>query len=523
MFQLNKRSFRLLWVNPILLTLLNISIALGQVDSIAYHIGVMGSTATQQYLPHWITANRFGILDDNEYAVSVLRGGLQANYKFFKTLKLEGKIDAVAKQSFRASQNSDFFLQQAYLQATYSIFELTGGRIERTLGTHAEGLSSGSLALSGNTRPIPMIFISVPEFESVPFTKGFIKFKGTYGHGWLEKERYVKSPYLHEKSFYLNFGGDFKINFSAGIVHFVIWGGEDASIGKLPSDFKDYLRVIMGKSGEGLDTTKNVLLGETANALGDNLGIYDFGLQAHLKNFDLSLYHQTPFEDWTGTRLFRNRDRLLGLHLKNKKTNHIVSGFVYEFLYTKYQSGPGLPGGVHDAPGDSGYGYDFGGRDNYYNNYLYKTGWVYQDRILGTPLFFTLSRARLYFPGFVEPDRRRFNFNVVNNRVTAHHVGFMGKIKKVGYKFLSTLTKNYGTYGGINGGITEWGSIENPDLEYAFKPARNQYYFLLELESHPFSSNWSLLTTLAWDTGDLTRNVGILVGLKRQGLIKTKK
>ena len=132
---------------------------------------------------------------------------------------------------------------------------------------------------------------------------------------------------------------------------------------------------------------------------------------------------------------------------------------------------------------------------------------------------FTKSRTRLYVPGFVEPDQDNFDFNVVNNRVVAHHVGIEGYLRQAQYKLLSTFTRNYGTYGGLNNGIRYWGSIENPDAEYAFKPAQRQAYFLLEVASHPFSQQWSLLTSMAWDVGQLTNNVGILIGLRREGIL----
>lgn len=522
MFQQSKKNLCYLFNSSLLLIVLSTSQLLGQIDSIEYQVGTMFSTATQAYLPHWITANRFGILNDEEHNVGLLRGKIQSSYKITKNLSFGAGIDAIAKQPFIKNQSTSLFFQQTFAKLKYGPFELTSGRIERTLGTHAEGISSGSLALSGNTRPIPYILLEVPDYEPVPFTKEFVKFKGTYGHGWLGEgeERFVKGAYLHEKSLYLKFGGNFKINFSAGLIHFVTWGGNYPSVGKLPSGFKDYVRLILGKSAEGVDLTNPILLGEASNALGNNLGIYDFGLYTNLKNIVILLYHQTPFEDWTGSRLFKNRDRLLGLNVKNKSRNKVVLNVVYEFLYTKWQSGPGIPGGPGDPPGDSGYGFPYGGRDNYYNNAIYKTGWVYQGRVIGTPLFFTEARTQLYFPGFKEPDRSGFDFNIVNNRIVAHHIGIEGNLKYFNYKFLSTFTKNFGTYGGINGGINKWGSIEDPDALYAFRPPKSQNYFLLELSSHPFSNNWTLTTAIAWDMGELSRNFGILAGIKKNGILK---
>lgn len=495
--------------------------ASAQFDTVNYHVGVWAGVSGQDYLPHWLTANRFGILDDGDRAVGLTRVGASSVYRPNKHWSFTMALDAVGKYNF-AQYTSNLFLQQGYLQIKRGIFVFTGGRLEQTLGTHAEGLSSGSLAVSGNARPIPQLQLAVPGYRDVPFTKGFVSFKGTYTHGWLgnDKERNIKNSLLHEKSFYLKFGGKFPLNFSAGLIHQVVWGGEDRKIGKLPASLRDYARVIMGESAEAVDLN-NPLLGEAANALGDNMGVYDFGLHLRLKDKSILVYHQTPFEDWTGSRLFRNKDRLLGIYFQNGKENKWLKGIVYEFLYTKYQSGPSRPGGANDAPGlKDSYGYDFGGRDNYYNNYLYKTGWVYLDRIIGTPLFYTKSRARRYIEGFVDPDEKRFNFNVVNNRVVAHHIGIEGGSALLKYKLLATFTKNFGTYGGINGGITEWGSIENPDAAYAFRPAKRQYYFLLEVETHPFSKQWSLLTSVGWDTGQLTRNAGLWVGLRRQGIIR---
>lgn len=500
-----------------LILLLKIS-AFAQLDTIEYHLGYLGSFASQNYLPHWITANRFGILNDKEYYAALLRGNIKTTYKVTRNFSFDAGIDAIAKYPLIKDHSKSILLQQAYFRAKYRIFELTAGRIERTLGTHAEGISSGSLAFSGNARPIPMVLLEVPKYSPVPFTKGFVEFKGTYAHAWLDKERFFQNVYLHEKSFYLKFGGDFKLNFSAGLIHYVLWGGENAKAGKLPDSLKDYMLLVLGKSAENVDLNNPYLLGEAANALGDHKGIYDFGLHAHFKNFNILAYHQTPFEDWTGTRLFRNKDRLLGVNLQNKSNNkwRWLESIVYEYLYTLYQSGPGRPGGPKGGSPEK-YGYGFGGRDNYYNNAIYQTGWVYQDRILGTPLFYTQKRMRLYDPDFVDPDEKKFNFNIVNNRVVAHHIGIKGIAGNLfQYKFLTTFTKNYGTYGGINGGITRWGSIENPDLEYAFKPAKSQKYFLLEIESHPFSKSWSMLTAIAWDTGELYRNFGVLIGLKRK-------
>lgn len=500
---------------PIIISLLLLtSPALAQ-DSLHYRVGVHAAVASQEYLPHWATANRFGVLDDADYAVSYLRGAVTYHRSLTKSLRLEAGLDLLAKAPFAGELSPRLLLQQGYVSLRYGIFELTGGRQQRVLGTQVAELTTGSLSVSGNARPIPQILAAVPEYSAVPFTRGYVEFKGTFAHGWMGNDRFVQGAWLHQKSLFVRVGGPFWLNGSAGLVHNVLWGGMYPGVGQLPNGLDDFWQVVRGKGAKGVDVSIPVLLGETS-ALGDNLGVYDFSLLIKTKNYHFLVYHQTPFEDWTGSRLSRNRDRLLGFNVTVPKADRWIESFVYEYLYTKYQSGPTIPGGPGDAPTDK-FGNDFGGRDNYYNNAIYKTGWVYQDRIIGTPLFFTEARMRHYVPGFKEPDNSGFDFNVVNNRVVAHHVGVKGAVKGVGYRLLTTFSTNFGTYGGINGGIGEWGSIENPDAPYAFRPAQRQDYYMLEVESHPFSAQWSLLTSLAWDRGQLSNNLGLMVGLRREG------
>ena len=485
-------------------------------DTLRYELGTQAASASQQYLPHWLTANRFGVLNDAEYAVGLLRGAATYQRPLTKRFRLKAGLNVIAKAPFAGELSPRLLLQQGYVRLHYGIFELSGGRQQRTLGTQADDLTTGSLSVSGNARPIPQILAAVPEYSAVPFTRGYVEFKGTFAHGWLGNDRFVKGAWLHQKSLFIRVGGSFWLNGSAGLVHNVVWGGTYPKVGQLPNGLSDYWQVIRGKGAKNVDVSIPVLLGEKS-ALGDNLGVYDFSLLFKAKNYHLLTYHQTPFEDWTGSRLWRNRDRLLGINLTVPKADKWIESVVYEYVYTKYQSGPTIPGAPDGPPTDK-FGNDFGGRDNYYNNAIYKTGWVYQDRTIGTPLFFTKSRTQRYIPGFVDPDEARFNFNVVNNRVVMHHVGIKGSVRAIGYRLLSTFSTNYGTYGGINGGIGEWGSIENPDAPYAFRPPKRQTYFLLEVESHPFSKHWSLLTSVAVDAGQLTDNVGVLVGLRREGV-----
>ena len=93
---------------------------------------------------------------------------------------------------------------------------------------------------------------------------------------------------------------------------------------------------------------------------------------------------------------------------------------MYEFYYTKNQS--------KNTPTTDG-------EDNYFNNNLYRSGWTYENRVLGLP-FITLG-----------PDR----FRIANNKILAHHIGLSGMaFNKVPYRFLGSFRKNYGGKGSAN-------------------------------------------------------------------------
>ncbi|MDF9801081.1 hypothetical protein OKW21_006344 [Catalinimonas alkaloidigena] len=481
-------------------------------DTIAYSLDFFQTLSQKDYLPHYLASNRFGIFDLQDSRATLLRAATFTEQQLFKKGGFSLGLDAIYKASYQSSPVSSVFLQQAYGAFQYDFLKLTIGKKERTVGTHAEDLSSGSLAISQNASPLPQILLEVPEYTNVPFTKSFLQFKGSFAHGWFKDERFISKPFLHEKTFYLRFGGNKKFNVYTGLVHFVLWGGEHPTEGKIPASFRDFLRVIAAKSAEGVPATNNNIVGEQLNALGDNLGIYDIGASLSLRALDFEAYYQVPYEDWSGSRIWKNKDRLLGLVIKNKSESLYLTKINYEYINTLYQSGPGL---TDARPNDfDNFGYSYGGRDNYYNNYLYRTGWTHKGHILGTPLFFTNQRAQTYIKDFSDPDEGKFDFNIVNNRIIAHHIGLKGRvIPQLEYKLLMTTTLNYGTYGGLNGGIQEWGSRTNPDLTYEFVPPLRQHYMLLE---SVFKINDKLKTSITYtmEAGELSKNMGVMFGIK---------
>lgn len=486
-------------------------LAYAQIDSISYRIEILGAAATEGYLPLWVVSNRFGVLEEDG-ADGYLRVGAAIPFQKDKKFTYAAGLDLLAKSDLSESR-----LQQGYLKLRYAVFELRGGWLEESINMYDKNLSTGALYLSRNARPIPMITIGIPEYTAVPFTKGYFEIKGRYAHGWLGDDRYVENPFVHEKFIYGRVGGDWPVRLFGGLLHAAMWGGTHPTEGKLSAGFKDYLKIITatnaGDSSPG---------GERVNALGDHRGTIDYGAEFSVKGYDFILYNQIVFEDASGYST-TNRDRLLGLSVKSQDKNRWISGLLYEFLHTKYQSGPGLTDDHFSSDTNNNYGYDYAGRDNYYNNYLYSTGWVHHGYILGTPLFLTDHRADLYFDGYIEPSRDPFKFNVVNNRVVAHHLGIEGQIiPQLQYRFLATYSRNFGTYTGLNGGIQQWGSMDpDYDVDYLFDPPLEQWYFMLETKSQ-INEHLMLTATLGLDAGELTDNFGALIGLTWNGVVFNK-
>ena len=239
-----------------------------------------------------------------------------------------------------------------------------------------------------------------------------------------------------------------------GLIHEAIWGGKTIEYGYQPQRFSDYLRIVFarpaGKSG---------FKGEKVNTLGNHLGVWDISLTKKYILRNYKFYYQHPFEDKSGAfqyffdelkkRKFPKNsfDGLFGFEVNNKG-NKFFSKFLYEHLNTMFQSGP-----LSASKSDSTYG-----RDNYYNHYIYQSGWTYMSRVIGNPLF-TVGKSKI-----------KDQIYIVNNRIKAHHIGIYGYFNyKFKYKILLTQSKNYGTY-------------DNQEKLDSFYEGINQISALLQLD-----------------------------------------
>ncbi len=388
-------------------------------DSIYYKVGVSGIVSTGSTTPFWIHSNRFGINSMSPFSsTNFAEVGKDFGYNR-KYFDYAFKANAV----LRFDENStDIYMHEYYAKIRgLGFLDLAIGAREEHLGCQDSILSSGGFLFSTNSRPMPKITFGIEEYTSIPFTKKYIQVKGALVHGWINDERYVKNPYLHHKYFYIKLGGDFLINIHYGLNHVAQWGGTHPTLGKLSSGFKDYMRIFFGKEGTDENNPNDY-----NNAQGNHIISKSLQLDIKLRDYKITTYWQNIYEDPPVKYIYKTMnvaDGLWGLSVRNDKIPY-VKGILLEYLNTTDQSGP-----YHDKDGII-----YGGNDSYFANSIYRSGWTYYSRIIGTP--------------FINPMVKNKNgrYYAYNNRTKVYHLGINGNIYSYNYKFLTSISKSYGTY-----------------------------------------------------------------------------
>ncbi len=461
----------------LLLTLLLLPVLTAQAqDSVAVFRKELSFTGgSNSVLPFWVAANQFGVLPYNRSSAAFRASLIQPVKKPSRVGYAYG-IDTVV----RAGEASSVFLQQVYGELTWGPFLLRAGRKEETMGEVHPFLSTGSMVLSQNAAPITGISLSWPAYVTIPRTGTFLALKGHVKHGWFGGDRITTDPMLHAKSFFMRFGKDaWPWKAWAGVMHYNIWGGrhKNENIGDLPSSFNDFLRVFFIQGANN----SFVVDGEVTNVLGNSIGAYDVGISYQGTSFFLQLYRQFYLEDTVSTRLRSPGDGLYGLHYQLTGRKGIIEHLVYEHMNTRKQGSKRS---------------EIQGTDNYYNHFIYSTGWTHRGRTLGTPMI------------LMRPDQ----VGVFNNMLFAHHLGIAGSLSAhTQYQVLLTMTRNYG----VNSIFRSTGFGFTME-DARFDGARDQYYAGLSfLQSFPQYPRLQVFTRFGFDWGELLtdNNFGFSLGL----------
>lgn len=469
----------------------------GEPDATVYKAEVFGSAATGKYTPFWITSNRYGVTP-LEAGNGYLRSSVIHNQHFGEGFRWSAGLDAVVA----APRLNNVFIQQLYAEIGYKFLLFSAGSKERYISLWDRSLSSGDMIESTNARPIPEVNMSVPEFTTIPWTKGWAQFKGDFAVGrsfdtnYLKsftnpKQTYVEDVLWHHKSLFLQIKdthGNFPFSLALGVRDIAQWGGTSTNpkIGAQPQSLMDFVRVVFGLSG-GDDATES----DQINVLGSHYGSYDFKLSYKREKLALHAYYQHYYNDKSGMVFMNGTDGLWGIQA-DLPTLPWLSKVVVEHLITMNQSGP-LHFITFDHNTHPGRG---GGNDDDYNNGEYLTGLSYFNRGIGSPLIPSPEYNTNGSLGFK------------NNRVLAWHIGAEGSLsKQVSYRLL------FATMAG-------WGRSMTPFLN-----KKTGTSCLVDIAyTHPRLEGWTFTGSVAADTGTMIgKSTGFSLSVAKRGILKAWK
>ncbi|WP_257668486.1 capsule assembly Wzi family protein [Parapedobacter tibetensis] len=457
---------------------------MAQTDSLQIGVGTQVTGASRGFQPLWLTANRFGVISNEQVDA--------ATHIYIHNLHTLGKVDtSMAGQAntnltvgygvdlYNNQHFGQLIAKELYAKAKFRSVEFKVGRFLQTTGEMDPELSIGSFGISGNALPIPKISLAIPTYVDVPWTKGLFQVKGTFAHGWMGKDRYLRAAYFHEKTFYGRVGrGWFKAY--GGLQHFTEWGGHRGNL-ILDRSFQGFLNVLLIKESYDGSLNADANPNIRPNRSGAQRGLIEMGVDIEREDFNLNVYNQTPIESGTGVDI-RNADRLLGATLRFKDEHRFLQKIVVEFLHTTQMEKYG------------------GERQSYYNNGIYATGWEYKDRIIGNSLFINRVQGSEFLPidpfDWDGPLDRPGNKNIVNNRIMAGHIGLKYRVGE------HMMARTMATYS-IN-----HGSFQSTDfITFPHK----QFYSLQEF-TYSINPKWHATASVAFDTGDFYSNFGGMLG-----------
>lgn len=404
-------------------------------DSIRYVGQVEATFAGGEHNPFWMAANKYGLS-------SVTRNNAYLRVGVFHDMDKSRRFTwgAGADIAGAIRYTSPFIVQQLYGEVKYRCLNFLAGSKEIPGYTVDSELSTGNLLYSGNSRPIPQLRAGIFDYADIYFTQGWLALRGYAAFGkftdnrWIEswvdpKSKYNLGMLYHSKSLWLRAGNvkKFPLEFEIGIEMGTQFGGttyDNGKVTKFPTKFIDWFKIVIPKSG-GSGTPQE----EQANIEGNVVGSWNFSLAwKPQKDWMVKLYYMHMFEDHSMLWIqYPWKDGLYGVQAKFP-SNRWVSEAVYEFMYTKDQSGS-----VY-WDRNSEIDHQVSGRDNYFNHRLYN-GWQHWGMGIGNPLLISPiynADHTLYFQ---------------SNRLWSHHIGIKGNpTRAIGYKLLATYSRHWGTY-----------------------------------------------------------------------------
>ena len=407
--------------------------------------------SSESEIPFWLRANSGFQFSEFTNFSGVVDGVYTYNFNTFN-------IEAGAYVFARDGVENNIQRRDLYLEVKNRWLKVTLGSKQRDEAFFGLSSTNQNYLLSNNARPLPGLIIEAN--EPLHISKK-IKIDWGIAHYLLNDDRFVDDTRVHYKRLNVFAALSRNSTLTLGIQHFAQWAGTSPNFGDLKDDLNAFWNVFIANRSTELGVD-----GEIENAVGNHLGTYLLRYDLKTKKGDFSFYHEHPFEDGSGTRLQNFPDGVWGLTYKPPNST-FFKGILYEYVDTRSQSGT--------ASGS--------GRDNYFSNLVYRSGWTYEQNIIGMP-FFKVDKSLDVNSGIT---------TVTGSRFQVHHLGFSGSFKQINWQIKSSIAQSFGTfYNPFTQELNTWHNYLN--IEY-----KTQVYGTFQFIG-------------GWDTGDLENDI-IAVGL----------
>jgi len=465
-------------------------------------------SGAQQTAPYWSTAGQYDVTPRSTGASTLLQMGM--GYDQAKTLQWHWGASLGARtDNFSKLQ---FLPDEAYTGIKWKSITLDVGfkRRERDFLATGSDLGSisttaGNIAWSCNARTIPGYTLELQPW-AIPGLDRRLRLMGRFADYWTIDNRYVKNALIHNTAFGIS--GDVTAwwTITLALDHYAVWGGTHPIYGKMSTSLSNYLRMLVGASSKG----GGYIEGDEINVIGNHLGKELIRFDFKGNGWKIVFQHDIPYEDKSGMKFQNFPDGVNTLSLSFDDKTKWVSTILYEFQYTKWQSGTceRRPATVEEiAAGtnpklyqevDGSWSIIEGGADNYFNNYEYCSGWTNGGRTIGNPLFFMDGTLH----GTANPED--VCLGVENNRLAAHHFGLTGMLfHKIPYRLMLTWSMNYGTYhSGRYTGVTAYGS----EWKASHQTPRHQFCSGFQCEIPLLRDRLKLIPGVFWDRGQVLKD-----------------
>ena len=443
--------------------------------------------STGNDLPFWMTTNQNGVFTMQNSNYQLFQAGFARKFE----------ADSVSNWSYTWGANlvygyagkSDFQANQYWFGMRHKWFVIKAGAQSDSILYGGLSSTNGNLDRSNNARPLPGISLSTDNFIPFLFWKKWFSFKANYEEKLFSNHTFVKDAHLHHKSLYSKASLSKNWSITAGLEHYVLWGGTSPTEGEMPG-WNQYFDYILG-----LKADPGAFIGDRTNKAGNQLGIYSLEIKKEWTKSIISLYWNHPFEDQSGIEMANLPDGLWGIHLSKKDRSAFITDVVYEYMNTRNQSGSihRLPAPTPDNPGRV-----IGrGRDSYFDHYIYRS-FTYYNRMMGTPLFVPRIGSDGVADGFE------------STRMWMNHLGIKGALGSgIYWKSMFTWSRNFGVYNDS----FPWSANFGPSGSLYPVPL-DEFSVLGELNYRGNKLPFEINTGLAADYGDrFQKRIGGYVGI----------